>query len=197
MKTYTVSHIPMCDAVPEALIDTYRWENTGYSPRASARLSLVGDTLFLRMRVEESDPLIRYQPGDPNPRVWCDSCMEFFFSANDKPAYVNLEMNAGGCYLCNVGEGRRGRVVCDVFAENGQPSATVGDGFWQVEAALSLRKIAKVFGVEAVTSLRGNFYKCGDETALPHYGMWSEIALTEADYHRPEFFGSILLPAQA
>jgi len=53
MKSYTISSIPMCDDVPEALIDTYLWEKNGYTPCASARLSLIDDTLFLRMRAEE------------------------------------------------------------------------------------------------------------------------------------------------
>ncbi len=196
MPSYLITNAPMGDAVPEALIGTYLWENNGYAPRASARLTLTGDTLHLRMRAEETEPLIRYHPGDMKPRVWCDSCMEFFFSANDMPAYVNLEMNADGCYISNFGEGRHGRRACDIFSENGRPAATVGEGYWQVEASLSLTKIAALFGVEAVTSLRGNFYKCGDETAFPHFGMWAKVDVSAPDFHRPEYFCPLLLPSE-
>ncbi len=196
MISYLISATSMSDKIPEAILSTYLWETNGYTPRASARLTLLGDILHLRMRAEESDPLIRYHRGDVNPRVWCDSCMEFFFSANGKPAYVNLEMNADGCYLCNVGEGRHNRVACDIFAENGHPTATVGAGYWQVEASLSLPKIAVLFGVEAVTSLRGNFYKCGDQTAFPHYGMWAKVDVPTPDFHRPAYFCPLLLPSE-
>jgi len=196
MTSYTISNLPMGDAVPEAVIGIYLWEENGYTPRASARLTLVGDTLILRMRAEESDPLIRYHRGDVSPRVWCDSCMEFFFSANDQPGYVNLEMNADGCYICNFGEGRHNRRACDIFAEGGQPTATVGEGFWQVEASLSLQKITMLFGAEAVTSLRGNFYKCGDETTFPHFGMWAKVDVPTPDFHRPAYFCPLLLPSE-
>ncbi len=196
MKSYKIVNAPMSDAVPEAVIDTYKWLDNGYAPVASARLSVMGDTLFVRLRAEEVDPLVRYHKGDADPHVWCDSCLEFFFSADGSDKYVNLEMNADGCYICNVGAGRGIRVPCDPFAEGGEPMGTVGESFWQVDAALSLTKMASVFGVNAVTSLRGNFYKCGDETAFPHFGMWNEVGMPHPDFHRPEFFASLLLPEE-
>ncbi len=197
MRSYEIQKAPMSDAVPAAPIDVYRWDENGYKPTASARLSVMGGTLYIRLRAEETDPLVRYHKGDADPHVWCDSCLEFFFSANDSAKYVNLEMNADGCYICNVGEGRGGRVPCSPFAEGGEPAATVGEGFWQVEASLSLAKVASIFGVDAVTSLRGNFYKCGDETAYPHYGSWAEIDWPHADFHRPEFFAPMAFAEEA
>ena len=41
--------------------------------------------------------------------------------------------------------------------------------------------------------LLGNFYKCGDATLLPHYLSWSQIDTEQPDFHRPEFFGELLL----
>ena len=122
--------------------------------------------------------------------------MEFFFSPNNRDAYVNLEINADGCYVCHVRKTRHDRSACDIFAPNGAPIASVGNGYWQVDAALSLRKIADLFGVNAVTSLRGNFYKCGDETSFPHYGMWAKIDIPEPDFHRPDYFCPLLLPSE-
>ncbi len=197
MKSYKIVNAPMSNAVPEAVIGTYKWLDNGYTPVASARLSVMGDTLFVRLRAEETDPLVRYRKGDADPHVWCDSCLEFFFSTNDSAKYVNLEMNADGCYICNVGNDRNGRLPCSPFAEGGEPTATVGEGFWQVEASLSLTKMASIFNVDAVTALRGNFYKCGDETAFPHFGMWSEVGMPHPDFHRPEFFAPILFAKEA
>ncbi|MFA5695554.1 MAG: carbohydrate-binding family 9-like protein, partial [Proteiniphilum sp.] len=37
--------------------------------------------------------------------------------------------------------------------------------------------------------IRANFYKCGDETAEPHYISWSPIDLPAPDFHAPQFFG--------
>ena len=42
-------------------------------------------------------------------------------------------------------------------------------------------------------SLRGNFYKCGDKTAHPHYLSWNPIKTPKPDFHRPEFFGELLI----
>jgi hypothetical protein len=42
-------------------------------------------------------------------------------------------------------------------------------------------------------SIRANFYKCGDKTAHPHYLSWSPIETPKPDFHRPEFFGELLL----
>ena len=36
MTSYTISNLPMGDAVPEAVIGIYLWEENGYTPRASA-----------------------------------------------------------------------------------------------------------------------------------------------------------------
>ncbi len=49
------------------------------------------------------------------------------------------------------------------------------------------------YGREVKPGLEGraNFYKCGDETEFPHYGAWS-LRDGGPDFHRPEFFGSIV-----
>ena len=41
--------------------------------------------------------------------------------------------------------------------------------------------------------IRANFYKCGDDTAYPHYGMWRPFQSDKPDFHRPEEFGEIWL----
>ena len=41
--------------------------------------------------------------------------------------------------------------------------------------------------------IRANFYKCGDETPIPHFGMWSPVDNETPDFHRPEYFGKFIL----
>ena len=41
--------------------------------------------------------------------------------------------------------------------------------------------------------LRGNLYKCGDETDHPHYACFHNIDWAKPDYHRPEFFATFVL----
>lgn len=39
--------------------------------------------------------------------------------------------------------------------------------------------------------IHGNFYKCGDKTAHPHFLSWNPIDIPSPDFHRPDFFGEI------
>ena len=41
--------------------------------------------------------------------------------------------------------------------------------------------------------MKGNFYKCGDDTKYPHFGCWNEVVWEEPDFHRPECFGDLIL----
>ena len=40
--------------------------------------------------------------------------------------------------------------------------------------------------------MRANFYKCGDKLTKPHFLSWQKITVDHPDFHRPEFFGSLL-----
>jgi hypothetical protein len=39
--------------------------------------------------------------------------------------------------------------------------------------------------------IRGNFYKCADDTEMPHFVSWSPIHLPTPNFHCPDFFGEI------
>ena len=41
--------------------------------------------------------------------------------------------------------------------------------------------------------LRANFYKCGDKTAHPHFLSWNPVGTPSPDFHRPDFFGELIL----
>ena len=41
--------------------------------------------------------------------------------------------------------------------------------------------------------LTGNFYKCADDTESKHYVSWSPVETEKPDFHRPEFFGELIL----
>ena len=51
------------------------------------------------------------------------------------------------------------------------------------------------FAAGAGQVITGNFFKCGDRTAAPHYGSWSPVELDEANFHRPEFFSAMVFGA--
>ena len=52
-----------------------------------------------------------------------------------------------------------------------------------------------LFGVCPAVGLQlwANFYVCGDRTPCPCYGAWNDVQTTTPDFHRPEFFGRLIL----
>jgi hypothetical protein len=41
--------------------------------------------------------------------------------------------------------------------------------------------------------LRANFYKISGNGPLTHYGSWNKIDWPHPDFHRPEFFGELIM----
>jgi hypothetical protein len=182
------------DAAEVAPISNYAWDGS-YTPEADARLLYVTDRgLAARLCCRESAPKTVYRDFyDP---VFRDSCLEFFFAAEKNGRYVNCEMNSAGTALIAVGESRHSRLRIDEIIVPPPVKAECGDGIWSVEVFFSLDDLARIFGeirlAEGIT-LYGNFYKCGDETEFPHYGAWSPVETTVPDFHRPEYFGELVI----
>jgi len=67
-------------------------------------------------------------------------------------------------------------------------------GSWTVRYRVPQMLFRKYYGEVLRPGLAGkaNFYKCGDETAVPHYGAWSPPLAPTPDFHRPDSFGSIV-----
>ena len=157
-----------------------------------ARLAHSDEGLYLRMETNEWP--IKALETKENGEVCLDSCMEFFFTPNtvDKE-FVNFEINALGTSHCGIGEGRHGRRHPKCSEENIaiQTSIKSGKG-WSLLMFISKEFMCKYFS-SFDKEMKGNFYKCGNETVIRHYSVWNRIDTPEPDYHRPEYFGRIIL----
>lgn len=169
----------------------------GYCPKTTAALVYVpGTGLCCRMRCEESSPMAVITETDGD--TYRDSCMEWFINCAPEQGeyYLNFEANSLGTLHCKLGKDRYFRQPLSVEMPRPQAKAIIGDGFWQVDYLLQDEVIRGVFGRDGLKSgdvLKSNFYKCGDNTAIPHWGMWSEVRLTQLDFHRPDFFGTLII----
>ncbi len=185
-------------AVPAAEVNRFLWLE-GYAPKTVAQMVYVKDYGFvLRMECTESEPRALYrQYMDP---VYTDSCMEFFADWLGDGRYINMEMNANGALLSCIGRDRHKRTPIieltdgDIFPV----SARRREDRWSVLASVPTDLLATILGVPTLDigsgfSFRGNFYKCGDDTDIPHYGMWNPVDTEKPDFHRPEFFGELTL----
>ena len=181
-------------------VETYSWGGD-YRPKTRAELIFLEDAGFLlTMRCQERDPAAVYtQDDDP---VYTDSCMEAFlnfYPAESDRGYLNFEMNANGALLCQIGPDRFDRrFVRSLGITPPKPEARVDreNGFWEVKLLISLKFIQEIYGRNDFAPghrMTGNFYKCGDNTAVAHFGSWQPIQFEKPCFHLPEFFGELVL----
>lgn len=185
------------DQIETIEVAHYPWGNA-YTPCTLAWLYRVeGEGFYLKMRCEESDPRAIYK--EDNDPVYKDSCMEFFvnFYPEDATAgYMNFEMNSNGAILCEYGHPGDRFYLKDKNLAYPKPVATKGEGYWEVELMIPDALIETIYGHKALTSghvMKGNFYKCGDETKIAHYGCWNPIENEFPAFHKPEYFGELMI----
>ncbi len=184
--------------VPCAVIDQYAWSDA-YMPAAYAQLvKIQGYGFGLRMVCRESNPRAVYT--EYNQPIYTDSCLEFFASWDcAQTKYLNMEMNANGALLSCVGKDRYERTpVLDACGELPLVQGFVNKGEWGIVARIPFSVIKGVYGIDADAfepgyTFMGNFYKCGDQTDVPHYGSWSRVGTEKPDFHRPEYFGKLVI----
>lgn len=172
-----------------------KW-NSEYVPETYAQLVCVkGEGLALKMTCAERSPRAVYKNFFDD--VYKDSCMEFFFSFEREGNYINCEMNSNGASLIAAGKNRYNRVRIDKLITPPVINAVVDADVWTVETYFPLKDLKTVIGdfvsLEKGVVFYGNFYKCGDDTASPHYIMWSPVELEKPDFHQSEFFGELII----
>jgi hypothetical protein len=181
-------------------VECVNWPETfPYAPLCSGRIARTQDALVVDFRVSGLD--LRAQNLEDNGRQWEDSCVEVFIKDPEDDTYYNFEINALGKVLACSGADRHGRVARPAeemeeilrFGQlEGGPLDEGGIWTWRVGVVIPFELIG-VDPENLPESIRANFYKCGDKTAHPHYLSWSPIDTPKPDFHRPEFFGELIL----
>lgn len=182
-------------------LNQVNWKEFPYKPEVRFRIAYTNNAILLNYRVKEKS--IRAKCGEDTGPVWSDSCVELFISPTNDGNYYNIEANCIGTILMEVGKIRNDRkpVSKESISKIERWSSLgsepfeekVGDYFWE----LSLVIPYTVFSQSRLTSLDGakakaNFYKCGDGLQTPHYLSWNKIDTKKPDFHRPEFFGTLI-----
>lgn len=138
-----------------------------------------------------------------NSPVYEDSCIEVFLQPQgEEGIYYNFEFNCIGTINASRRTSRENRVrLTDAELDTVKRYASCGnrpfqevEGLfaWNVVIAIPLELIGVKYDGSPL-EMRGNFYKCASATSQPHYLSWSPIETPAPDFHRPEFFGTIIL----
>lgn len=192
MKTYRAERRTEWDKAEAQTLTECAWSPNA-APEARVQVSYDEDGIIVRLTSDAAPT--RAVNTEPNSAVWEDSCMEFFFSMNGK-SYVNLEANSLGALRASFGEGRKDRAhLLHMNVPMPTVSAQVFSDSWSVEFAVPFSLFDALWGKRpaAGESLFVNFYSCGDETPKPHYAAWNPVLTETPDFHRPDFFGELIL----
>lgn len=138
---------------------------------------------------------------EDNGNSWEDSCCEFFVTDPFDGTYYNFEMTCIGSLLASKRTSRLDSKLIDasVLARVVRHS-TLEHKAWDESSRIFSWTVAMIIPFDIIgidfrnmpVSVRGNFYKCGDLTAHPHFLSWNPIGTPKPDFHRPEYFGELI-----
>ena len=170
-----------------------------YAPLCAGRIARTEDALVVDFRVSGLD--LRALNTEDNGSQWEDSCVEVFVENPDGSEYYNFEINPIGKILAAKGPGRNDRVkrpveemeeILRIAKFEGPQEYAGGIWDWRVTVLIPFELVG-VDPENLPEKLRANFYKCGDKTAHPHFLSWNPVGTPAPDFHRPDFFGELIL----
>lgn len=175
------------------------WDaNKGISiPAVVANISRTDKLIQVDFSVEEPSSCFRAEVMEDGGHSWEDSCVEIFLQnpANESE-YFNFEITSRGFLLAARGTGRENRTLLNpdelsTIVRAKRVASVVGEF---ISWGMSVGIPASVFGLssfEGIT-IKGNIYKCADKAKTPHYLSAFPIDTEKPDFHRPEFFQTLV-----
>lgn len=171
-----------------------------YTPDCNGSIARSKTHLAVMYHVRGLD--LRATAMEDNGNSWEDSCCEFFVTDPYDGTYYNFELTCIGSLLSSKRKSRidsklqdpalLSRVIRYSSLEH-KPMEISDKVFgWTVVMLIPFELIG-IDKDNIPVSVRGNFYKCGDLTAHPHFLSWNPIQTPKPDFHRPEFFGELIL----
>lgn len=182
-------------------IQCLNWkEQYPYRPLTAISIAHSGKYIYIDFLVRCN--YLRAVNYENNSSVHQDSCVEFFVCPDGKLPYYNFEFNCIGTIhaACRqdrnngtpLSDDKLARVIRHPSCGTRPFNELEGMFTWNLLVAIPLDLLGLVYENKPIT-MRGNFYKCADLTATPHFLSWAPIDTPEPDFHRPEFFADIVL----
>lgn len=189
-------------SIPSFAIDKVNWpESYPYKPAVTCQIAYSQTALYLQYHVEENAVLGTYE-DDETAHSWENSCVEFFVSPfAGRTFYYNFETTCIGTCLMACGDGREARqrqpesVTSQILREASLGRSAFGlkeePTAWTLTLVIPWRVMEGVTAPQPGSTMKANFYKCGDNLPVPHFLSWAPIGTLKPDFHRPEFFGTL------
>ncbi|HMB64909.1 MAG TPA: carbohydrate-binding family 9-like protein, partial [Eudoraea sp.] len=182
-------------------IGTLNWEAFPYQPEVAFRIGYHDDEIWLKYYIKEAHVLaIRTETNSATHR---DSCLEFFLDPGGDGNYYNFEVNAIGTTHLAYGPGRENRtfIAPELIEDKIKVTSTLGkepfaggtkEQSWEMTMVIPVEILVYDKGIKLPgLKARANFYKCGDDSAIPHYLSWNPVPTDRPDFHTPEYFGTL------
>ena len=212
MKSLSIPYIPELtglnsDGVIDVLeerasrqsIGQVNWpEEFSYKPITAFSIARDDEQIYVNFFVRGN--CLRALYSEDQSEVWTDSCVEFFLKDAQTEEYYNFEFNCiGTCYAAK----RKNRADYTLltkdelsqvkrYANLGHKPFQEMQGLFAWDLLISIPfSLIGLDGKNLPEKILGNFNKCADGTALPHFLSWSPIDTPKPDFHRPEFFGEL------
>ena len=170
-----------------------------YTPDCNGSIARSRTHLAVMYHVRGLD--LRATALEDNGNSWEDSCCEFFISDPEDGTYYNFELTCIGSLLSSK---RKSRTDSKMFEKEVTAKVirytTLEKKIYEIKDELKEWTVVMMIPFEMIgidpdnipSCVRGNFYKCGDLTAHPHFLSWNPVVTPKPDFHRPEFFGEII-----
>lgn len=215
MKQTTAPHLPILDKTTDPgqicnilkirgkkiKIGTVDWpDKASYAPDTYVYLAHSGTAIYLLYDVAELG--VKAENTENQSAVSKDSCVEFFVDPQSDGHYWNLEFNCIGAVNASHRRERNNKTpLTDAeistirrYCSLGHKTFAERKGLthWQLLAVIPFN----LLGIEYQGSaypIRCNFNKCASASSHPHFLTWNPIEIPNPDFHRPDFFGELIL----
>ena len=171
------------------------WGYTKYTPEVYVNVVYDDEGFIVKFTVNEKEPTRTKTKHFES--VHLDSCVEFFvnFDPEHSDKYINFETNANGVMNVAFRSNRYDEKKLELSEVEGfNITPEINDEYWTVTYKIGfdfIKKYYPEFDIEKASYVKGNVYKCGDETPIEHYMSYFEVKCENPDFHRPEYFGKI------
>lgn len=188
------------DSGHESVIEVLNWpEQYSYKPITYFFIGRSSDAIFLKYSVKGS-MLKAVYTEDQSP-VYEDSCVEFFCMPEGAEKYTNFEFNCIGTCSASMRKSRNEDVVPFTKEEMAtiERNPSIGkkpfkemEGMFEWELTVKIpMKLMNLDPDHLPEKIRGNFYKCADDTDSVHFVSWAPIKTEKPDFHQTDFFGEL------